>query len=79
MKKIISVAALALTSLGLAAPAHADKEGNLGPGATPPRIWNVSAAAVCFQELGVVPVDGAWNGNTASHCADGNVLNHGNG
>jgi hypothetical protein len=40
-----------------------------------PNDWNFSAAAVCFQELAVVPVGGARTGNTVDHCANGNVLN----
>ncbi|MEU3282571.1 hypothetical protein [Streptomyces antibioticus] len=75
MKKIISVTALALTSLALAAPAHADDDSNFGPGANAANNWNFSAASVCFQELAVVPVGGAWNGDTVNHCVNGNVLN----
>ncbi|MFE7573310.1 hypothetical protein ACFU5Z_01065 [Streptomyces sp. NPDC057521] len=77
MKKIISAAALALTSLALAAPAHADSD--FGPGVDAANNWNFSAASVCFQELAVVPVGGAWNGNTVNHCVNGNVLDHNNG
>ncbi|MFE2556737.1 hypothetical protein ACFXGT_11985 [Streptomyces sp. NPDC059352] len=76
MKKIISVAALALTSLALATPAHADHDSNFGPGVNAANNWNFSAAAVCFQELAVVPVGGAWVGDTVNHCVNGNVLNH---
>ncbi|WP_030206242.1 hypothetical protein [Streptomyces bikiniensis] len=79
MKKIFSVTALALTSLALAAPAHADNDSNFGPGVNAANNWNFSAAAVCFQELAVVPVGGAWDGNTVNHCTNGNVLNHSNG
>ncbi|WP_432033920.1 hypothetical protein [Streptomyces antibioticus] len=75
MKKIISVTALALTSLALAAPAHADDDSNFGAGVNAANDWNFSAASVCFQELAVVPVGGAWNGSTVNHCVNGNVLN----
>ncbi|WP_261719151.1 hypothetical protein [Streptomyces sp. FZ201] len=77
MKKIISAAALVLTSLVLATPAHADEpDSNFGSGVNAANNWNFSAASVCFQELAVVPVGGAWTGDTANHCANGNVLNH---
>ncbi|WP_327375185.1 hypothetical protein OG393_15205 [Streptomyces sp. NBC_01216] len=78
MKKIITAAALALTALALAAPAHADDDSNFGPGANAANNWNFSAASVCFQELAVVPVGGAWTGDTFNHCTNGNVINHGN-
>lgn len=77
MKKIITAAALALTTLALAAPAHADDDSNFGPGINAANNWNFSAASVCFQELAVVPVGGAWTGDTFNHCTNGNVLNHG--
>ncbi|MFE0645159.1 hypothetical protein ACFW2Y_26640 [Streptomyces sp. NPDC058877] len=79
MKKIISIAALALTGLALASPAHADDDANFGSGVNAANNWNFSAAAVCLQELAVVPVGGAWTGDTVNHCADGNVLDHGTG
>ncbi|MGW2229487.1 hypothetical protein [Streptomyces formicae] len=75
MKKIITVAGLVLAVAGLAAPAHADDRDNFGPGVSAANNWN-SSAAVCFQELAVVPVGSAWNGNTLNHCVNGNVLNH---
>ncbi|MEU2891587.1 MULTISPECIES: hypothetical protein [Streptomyces] len=78
MKKIITAAALALTALALAAPAHADDDSNFGPGVNAANNWNFSAASVCFQELAVVPVGGAWTGDTFNHCTNGNVINHGN-
>ncbi|AZM61307.1 MULTISPECIES: hypothetical protein [unclassified Streptomyces] len=77
MKKIITASALALTALALAAPAHADDDSNSGPGVNAANNWNFSAASVCFQELAVVPVGGAWTGDTFNHCTNGNVLNHG--
>ncbi|MFG3192464.1 hypothetical protein [Streptomyces omiyaensis] len=78
MKKIITAAALALTALALAAPAHADDDSNFGPGVNAANNWNFSAASVCFQELAVVPVGGAGTGDTFNHCTNGNVINHGN-
>ncbi|MFI5983149.1 hypothetical protein ACIBEA_20025 [Streptomyces sp. NPDC051555] len=78
MKKMITTAALVLAGVALAAPAHADNESNFGGGVNAANNWNFTAAAVCFQELAVVPVGGAWNGNTFNHCTNGNVLNHAN-
>ncbi|MFE9538146.1 hypothetical protein [Streptomyces sp. NPDC006691] len=75
MKKIISVAALAVAGLALASPAQADNGDNFGGGVNAANNWNFTADAVCHQELAVVPVGGAWNGNTTGHCTHGNVLN----
>ncbi|MFF0745415.1 hypothetical protein ACFYVL_33950 [Streptomyces sp. NPDC004111] len=76
MKKITTAAVLALASLALASPAHADDDSNFGPGVNAANNWNFTAAAVCLQELAVVPVGGAWVGDTVNHCVNGNVLNH---
>ncbi|MFC8342479.1 hypothetical protein [Streptomyces sp. NPDC057280] len=76
MKKIITLTALTVVGLALAAPAHADNDSNFGSGVNAANNWNFSAASVCFQELAVVPVGGAWDGNTVNHCVNGNVLNH---
>ncbi|MCX5226296.1 hypothetical protein ABZY16_17675 [Streptomyces sp. NPDC006553] len=76
MKKIIATTAVAFAALALATPAHADNDSNFGPGVNAANNWNFSAAAVCFQELAVVPVGGAWTGDTANHCTNGNVLDH---
>ncbi|MFJ6723496.1 MULTISPECIES: hypothetical protein [unclassified Streptomyces] len=76
MRKIIMTAALALTAVALAAPAHADDDTNFGPGVDAANNWNFSAAAVCFQELAVVPVGADWTGNHENHCANGNVIDH---
>ncbi|MGW2785048.1 hypothetical protein ACWC3X_27935 [Streptomyces populi] len=76
MKKIITVAALALAGAALAVPAHADNDSNFGGGVNAANNWNFTAAAVCFQELAVVPVGGAGVGDALDHCVNGNVLNH---
>ncbi|ULR52174.1 hypothetical protein [Streptomyces deccanensis] len=80
MKKIMTLALLPAAALALASPAHADatadNDSNFGPGVNAANNWNFSAAAVCFQELAVVPVGGSWTGDTVNHCANGNVLNH---
>ncbi|MBE1598782.1 hypothetical protein H4687_004911 [Streptomyces stelliscabiei] len=75
VKKIMTLALLPAAALALAAPAHADNDSNFGSGVNAANNWNFSAAAVCFQELAVVPVGGAWSGNAVNHCANGNVLN----
>ncbi|WOX10521.1 hypothetical protein [Streptomyces sp. N50] len=77
MKKMLTAAACAAAALALATPAHADDhDSNFGPGVNAANNWNFSAASTCFQELAVVPVGGAWNGNTANHCTNGNVIDH---
>ncbi|MFD7731687.1 hypothetical protein ACFV6F_15025 [Kitasatospora phosalacinea] len=73
MKKITALCAFTVAAFSLAAPASADNDSNFGPGVNAANNWNFSAAAVCFQELAVVPVGGAWNGNTVNHCVNGNV------
>lgn len=75
VKKIMTLALLPAAALALAAPAHADNDSNFGSGVNAANNWNFSAAAVCFQELAVVPVGGAWSANAVNHCANGNVLN----
>ncbi|MEU3838747.1 hypothetical protein AB0E88_01705 [Streptomyces sp. NPDC028635] len=76
MKKIMTLAGLPLAALALSAPAaHADNDSNFGSGVNAANNWNFSAAAVCFQELAVVPVGGDGLGNTVNHCVNGNVLN----
>ncbi|WP_369189123.1 hypothetical protein [Streptomyces sp. R08] len=75
MKKIMMLAALPAAALAFAAPAaHADNDANFGPGVNAANNWNFSAAAVCFQELAVVPVGSPWVGDTVNHCVNGNVL-----
>ncbi|MGW1754491.1 hypothetical protein [Streptomyces mirabilis] len=76
MKKIMMLTALSAAALALAAPAHADNDSNFGSGVNAANNWNFSAAVECFQELAVVPVGGAWNGDAFNHCTNGNVLNH---
>ena len=74
VKKTLMAVACATAAIALATPAHADNDSNFGPGVNAANNWNFSAASVCFQELAVVPVGGAWNGNTLNHCVNGNVL-----
>ncbi|ATZ22267.1 hypothetical protein ACFZBM_17265 [Streptomyces lavendulae] len=76
MKKIITAAALALATIGLAAPAHADNDSNFGGGVNAANNWNFTAAAVCLQEVAVVPVLGDWVGDHTNNCSNGNVIDH---
>ncbi|RKT02365.1 hypothetical protein BX286_0265 [Streptomyces sp. 3211.6] len=76
MKKIITVTALALAAAAMAAPAHADNDSNFGGGINAANNWNFTAAAVCLQEVAVVPTLGDWVGNHANNCSNGNVIDH---
>ncbi|MGW4232465.1 hypothetical protein ACWEF9_24795 [Streptomyces sp. NPDC004980] len=78
MKKIMTTAVLTLAAAGLAAPAHADNDSNFGGGADAANNWNFTAAAVCLQEVAVVPVLGDWVGDHANNCSNGNVIDHSN-
>ncbi|MFD3945663.1 hypothetical protein [Streptomyces sp. NPDC058579] len=79
MKKIISLAALALVSAALVTPAHADNDSNFGSGVNAANNWNFTAADVCIQELAVVPALSDWTGNHANNCSNGNVIDHSGG
>ncbi|MCX5200625.1 hypothetical protein OG897_03985 [Streptomyces sp. NBC_00237] len=68
MKKISALAGLVLSSIALAAPAHADN------GDDPANKWNFSAEDVCVQELAVVPALSDWTGNHRNNCSNGNVI-----
>ncbi|MER7729801.1 hypothetical protein [Streptomyces erythrochromogenes] len=76
MKKIMTAAVLTAAALGLAAPAHADNDSNFGGGVNAANNWNFTAAAVCLQEVAVVPVMGDWVGDHANNCSNGNVIDH---
>ncbi|MGW3912061.1 hypothetical protein ACWEBX_11160 [Streptomyces sp. NPDC005070] len=73
MRKIIMTAALTLAAAAMAAPAHAD---NLGDGVKAVTNWNFSAAAVCLQEVAVVPVLGDYIADHVNNCSNGNVIDH---
>ncbi|MFI1414980.1 hypothetical protein ACH4Y0_34375 [Streptomyces sp. NPDC020707] len=76
MKKIITSGLLAAAALAGAAPtAFADNDSNFGPGVNAANNWNFTAAAVCYQELAVVPVAGSWATDT-NNCTNGNVIDH---
>ncbi|MEF9883897.1 hypothetical protein [Streptomyces sp. P9-A4] len=77
MKKIVSVAALVLAGVAIAAPsAHADNDSNFGSGVNAADNWNFTAADVCVQELAVVPALSDWTGNHKNNCTNGNVIDH---
>ncbi|KMO94657.1 hypothetical protein [Streptomyces roseus] len=76
MKKIITTTALALATVALAAPAHADNDSNFGGGVNAANNWNFTAAAVCLQEVAVAPALGDWVGDHANNCSNGNVIDH---
>ncbi|MFJ8081357.1 hypothetical protein ACIQ6Y_12060 [Streptomyces sp. NPDC096205] len=80
MRKIITCGLLAAAALMTTTPAFAnDGDSALGPGVNAANNWNFSAAAVCLQELAVVPVGGAWTGDHTNHCTIGNVLDQATG
>src|SRR5262249_11023955 len=58
MKKISALAALTVTGLALATPAHADNAGDHGHINVTGR--NLSAAGLCKQALGLVPLAAPW-------------------
>ncbi|MFG3283221.1 hypothetical protein [Streptomyces sp. NPDC048111] len=76
MKKIVSVTALTLAGLALAAPAHADNGDNFGGGVNATNNWNFTASAVCLQEVAVVPVLGDYVSDHVNNCSNGNVIDH---
>ncbi|MFJ8043385.1 hypothetical protein ACIRBX_23100 [Kitasatospora sp. NPDC096147] len=77
MKKTAALCALTAAALSLAvAPAHADNDSNFGGGVNAANNWNFTAAAVCLQELAVVPVLGDWVGDHVNNCSNGNVIDH---
>ncbi|MFJ9687901.1 hypothetical protein ACIRRX_19740 [Streptomyces bacillaris] len=76
MKKIM-IAALPVLALSLAAPvAHADNDSNFGSGVNAANNWNFTAAAVCLQEVAVVPVMGDHVSDHVNNCSNGNVIDH---
>ncbi|WP_413755197.1 hypothetical protein [Streptomyces sp. MMBL 11-3] len=76
MKKIMSVAVCALAAAGVASPAVADNDSNFGSGVNAANNWNFTAAAVCLQEVAVVPVLGDYVSDHVNNCSNGNVIDH---
>ncbi|GHE72733.1 hypothetical protein CP980_31800 [Streptomyces vinaceus] len=79
MKKIIASGLMAAAALAGATPAFADNDSNFGGGVNAANNWNFTAAAVCLQEVAVVPVMGDWVGDHANNCSNGNVIDHSGG
>ncbi|MFC0071027.1 hypothetical protein ACFFQW_45070 [Umezawaea endophytica] len=59
-----------------ATPALADNDSNFGGGVNAPNNWNFTAAAVCLQEVAVVPVLGDYVSDHVNNCSNGNVIDH---
>ncbi|MEU4224422.1 hypothetical protein AB0F17_09015 [Nonomuraea sp. NPDC026600] len=76
MKKTFPTTLLALAVVGIAGPAHADIDVSFGGGVNAANNWNFTAAAVCLQEVAVVPVLGDWVGDHVNNCSNGNVIDH---
>ncbi|WP_435599640.1 hypothetical protein [Streptomyces sp. C10-9-1] len=76
MRKIISTVTLALAAAALTTPAHADDDSNFGGGANGANNWDFTAAAVCLQEVAVVPVLGDYVSDHVNNCSNGNVIDH---
>lgn len=76
MKRAFVTMLLALGAVGIAGSAHADDDSNFGGGVNAANNWNFTAAAVCLQEVAVVPVLGDWVGNHVNNCSNGNVIDH---
>ncbi|MFF8318941.1 hypothetical protein ACF06V_17445 [Streptomyces bobili] len=77
MRKIIIGGLLAATALTTSTPAlAADNDSNFGSGVNAANNWNFTAAAVCLQEVAVVPVLGDWVGDHVNNCSNGNVIDH---
>lgn len=73
---VLAAAAAAAAAAAGAAPAHADNDSNFGGGVNAANNWNFTAAAVCLQEVAVVPVLGDHTGDHADNCSNGNVIDH---
>ncbi|MFF8732007.1 hypothetical protein ACF073_36865 [Streptomyces sp. NPDC015171] len=69
MKKVVAATALAVASIALAAPAHADDDWNFATGIGP-------VPETVGQEVAKVPVLAAYVGNQKNNAANGNVLEH---
>ncbi|MGW3358076.1 hypothetical protein ACWDFL_22010 [Streptomyces bungoensis] len=61
MKKITALAALTLTGLALATPAHAGNGGH--PGGINVNDRSLSTANLCERALALVPVAAPWTGD----------------
>ncbi|WP_237100898.1 hypothetical protein [Nonomuraea sp. MG754425] len=76
MPKAFATIMLAAVAAGIASPAHADNDSNFGGGVNAANNWNFTAAAVCLQEVAVIPSLGDWKGDHMNNCSNGNVIDH---
>ncbi|MFJ4410930.1 hypothetical protein [Streptomyces sp. NPDC088910] len=76
MRGALTAAAVALAATAGATPAFADNDSNFGSGVNAANNWNFTAAAVCLQEVAVVPVLGDYVSDHANNCSNGNVIDH---
>ncbi|GAA3030925.1 hypothetical protein [Actinokineospora globicatena] len=53
-----------------------DLDTNFGGGVNAANNWNFTAAAVCLQEVAVVPVLGDYVSDHVNNCSNGNVIDH---
>ncbi|MEU6459946.1 hypothetical protein [Streptomyces sp. NPDC047065] len=73
MRKITSCGLITLAALAATTPAFATDGTNSGSGVNTANNWNFSAAAVCLQEIAVVPVLGDYTSDHVNQCSLGNV------
>ncbi|MFD5830365.1 hypothetical protein [Lentzea sp. NPDC060358] len=71
-----TILAAAGATLAAASPALADNDSNFGGGVNAANNWNFVAAAVCLQEVAVVPVLGDYVSDHVNNCSNGNVIDH---
>jgi hypothetical protein len=78
MKTLLAAVLTGLLITAAVTPAQADggNDSNFGGGVNAANNWNFTAAAVCLQEVAVVPVLGDWVGNHANNCSNENVIDH---
>ncbi|MFF5435472.1 hypothetical protein ACFY5K_36455 [Streptomyces griseofuscus] len=74
MKKMITVAAMALAAAGMAAPAHADNDSAPAGSVNGASDWNFTAAAVCTMETAVAPILGDYVSDHTDNCSNGNLI-----
>lgn len=66
-----------MSAVANAAPIPApDNDSNFGGGVNAANNWNFVAAAVCLQEVAVVPVLGDYVSDHVNNCDNGNVIDH---
>ncbi|MEU9564016.1 hypothetical protein AB0D16_18585 [Streptomyces sp. NPDC048161] len=76
MRGVIAAAAVTVAGTIGASPAFADNDSSFGNGVNAADNWNFTAAAVCLQEVAVVPVLGDYVSDHVNNCSNGNVIDH---